>query len=126
DLTVAARAAYGALGLALDEVLLDEVLGLEQQAWWQGARVDPEAIPVLDALRARGLRVGLCSNAPYRVRSMHAQLEYVGLRGHLDTVTFSGQVGWRKPSPRIFDHALAELRTTAAHTVMVGDTERDD
>jgi putative hydrolase of the HAD superfamily len=57
---------------------------------------------------------------------MHAQLEHLGLRPHLDTVTFSGQVGWRKPSPRIFEAALSALGTPAAHTVMVGDTERDD
>ena len=94
--------------------------------WWQGARLDPAALPLLDTLRQDGLRVGLCSNAPYRVPSLHAQLAYVGLDAHLDTVTFSSEVGWRKPSPRMFAAALAALGTDAAGTVMVGDSETHD
>lgn len=121
-----ARRAYADLGLEVDGALLDEVLRIEQEAWWQGVTVDPQAVPTLDVLRRRGLRVGLCSNAPYRVASMHAQLAHVGLDRHLDAVTFSGQVGWRKPSPLIFAAALDALRASAATTVMVGDSLSDD
>jgi putative hydrolase of the HAD superfamily len=126
DLVPVAQRAYARLGLDVDAALLDETLVIEQEAWWQGVRIDPEALPVLAELRGAGLRVGLCSNAPYRVRSMHAQLDHFGLRTTFDAVAFSGQVGWRKPSPRIFEHALQGLGTSPAHTVMVGDTERDD
>jgi len=126
DLVAAARRAYADFGLTLDDEVLDEILRLEQESWWQGARVDPDAVPVIEQLRAAEIRVGLCSNAPYRVRSMHEQLAHVGLAAHLDSVTFSGEIGWRKPSPRIFEHALLGLGTDAADTVMVGDTERDD
>ena len=111
---------------SIDTALLDELLRIEQEAWWHGARLDPEAIPLLDALRGRGLRVGLCSNAPYRVASLHAQLAFVGLAGHLDSITFSAEVGWRKPSPHIFDAAMEALGTDAATTVMVGDSETAD
>lgn len=126
NLVAVAKNAYADLGLALDAETLDETLRIEQGAWWEGVSVDPEAVPTLDALRRRGLRVGLCSNAPYRVRSMLDQLAYVGLDRHLDAITFSGQVGWRKPSPRIFEAATAALGLTAAATVMVGDSARDD
>jgi putative hydrolase of the HAD superfamily len=122
----ASRAAYAEAGLQIDETLLDEVLRVEQEAWWQGARLDPAALPLLDGLRQDGLRVGLCSNAPYRVPSLHAQLAYVGVDAHLDAVTFSAEVGWRKPSPRIFAAALQALGTDAAGTVMVGDSETHD
>jgi HAD superfamily hydrolase (TIGR01509 family) len=122
----ASRVAYAEAGLKLDDVLLDEVLRIEQEAWWQGASLDPATLPLLDGLRQDGLRVGLCSNAPYRVPSLHAQLAYVGLDAHLDTVTFSAEVGWRKPSPRMFAAALAALGTDAARTVMVGDSEAHD
>jgi HAD superfamily hydrolase (TIGR01509 family) len=126
NLVGAARKAYADLGLLLDDRTLDDVLRVEQLAWWEGVSVDPEAVATLDALRRRGLRVGLCSNAPYRVRSMHDQLAHFGLDRHLDSVTFSGAVGWRKPSPRIFEAALAALGTVAPTTVMVGDSPRDD
>lgn len=126
DLTAVARRVYGEAGLSLDDSLLDEVLRIEQQAWWQGAQLDPEAVPLLDSLRAGGIRAGLCSNAPYRVRSLHAQLAHLGLDRHLDAVTFSAEVGWRKPSPRIFEAALRGLGTAADRTVMVGDSEAAD
>ena len=126
DLVTASRRAYADLGLHLDAATLDEVLRLEQVAWWEGIRIDVDAVAVLDELRARGLRVGLCSNAPYRVRSMYEQLEHFGLDGHLDAITFSGAVGWRKPSPRIFEAASAALGVPPDRTVMVGDSLRDD
>jgi HAD superfamily hydrolase (TIGR01662 family) len=126
DVAFAARRAYDDAGISLDEALLDEVLRIEQEAWWHGAHVDPEAIPLLDTLRSEGVRVGLCSNAPYRVRSLHEQLAFLGLDSHLDAVTFSAEVGWRKPSPRIFEAAMRRLGTDADRTVMVGDSETAD
>lgn len=126
SVAVASRRAYRNAGFDLDEDVLDEVLRIEQEAWWRGARLDPEAEPLLDALRGRGIRVGLCSNAPYRLRSLHQQLAFVGLDAHLDLVTFSAEIGWRKPSPRIFTAALRALGAEAATSLMVGDSERCD
>ena len=126
DLTAASRRAYHDAGLRLDDELLDEVLSIEQEAWWHGANLDPDAVPLLESLRAAGLRVGLCSNAPYRVQSLHGQLAHLGLEQHLDAVTFSAEIGWRKPSPRIFDTAMRALGTEAHSTVMVGDSETTD
>jgi len=126
DLVDAARRAYADLGLQTDAAVLDEVLRLEQEAWWVGVAVDPQAIPTLDELRRRGVRVGLCSNAPYRVRSLHDQLTHFGLDAHLDSITFSGEIGWRKPSQRIFEAALVALGEPAQRTVMFGDSIADD
>ncbi len=126
DVVAVSLRAYGAAGLHLDHDLLDEVLRIEQEAWWHGAHLDPDAIPLLDWLRGRGIRVGLCSNAPYRVESLHGQLAFLGLERHLDGVTFSAEVGWRKPSPRIFEAALRALGTEAHRTVMVGDEPAAD
>lgn len=126
NLIAVARRAYADLGLALDEATLDETLRIEQEAWWDGVTVDPQAVPTIDGLRARGLRVGLCSNAPYRIPSMYAQLRHVGLADHLDAVTFSGQIGWRKPSPRIMEAAAAAVGSQPKEILMVGDSVSDD
>jgi len=126
SVVTASRSAYAEAGLDVDDGLLDELLRIEQEAWWQGAHLDPAAVPVLDMLRAGGVRVGICSNAPYRVRSLHGQLAFLGLDTHLDAVTFSAEVGWRKPSSRIFAAALRALGTEASGTVMVGDSEVHD
>ena len=126
DLIAEARRAYADLGLELDDGTLDDVLRIEQEAWWEGVTVDPDAVPTLEALRSRGLRVGLCSNAPYRVPSMYGQLRHLRLADHLDSVTFSGQIGWRKPSPRIMEAAAAAIGSPPEEIVMVGDSLSDD
>ncbi len=126
DVSAAARSAYAGLGITLDDSLLDEVLRVEQRAWRSGVVARPGAAATLDTLRRAGLRTGLCSNAPYRLQSMHEQLQHCGLRDRLDGVTFSAGVGWRKPDARIFHAALASLGATAARTVMVGDSEAED
>jgi putative hydrolase of the HAD superfamily len=126
ELAAVSLQAYQDAGLTLDDALLDEALRIEQEAWWHGARVDPDAVPLLDLLRDRGIRVGLCSNAPYRARSLHEQIAFLGLDSHLDAVTFSAEVGWRKPAPQIFRAALQALGTGPGRTVMVGDSEAAD
>jgi HAD superfamily hydrolase (TIGR01549 family) len=126
NLPAVALRAYEEAGITVDADVLDELLRIEQEAWWRGARVDPEAVPLLDFFRNRGIRTGVCSNAPYRARSLHDQVAFLGLDSHLDAVTFSSEVGWRKPSTRMFDAALRALGTSADRTVMVGDREATD
>jgi putative hydrolase of the HAD superfamily len=98
----------------------------EQEAWWEGIHVAPDAAPTLRTLRAGGLRLGICSNAPYRPASMREQLAHVGLLPLVDAAVFSGEVGWRKPAPQIFAAALRALGADARTTVHVGDRLRED
>jgi len=126
DAVAEEQRAYAALGMRLSDVLLDDVATLVQRAWWEGVAVSPATRGTLGELRRRGLRLGICSNAPYRARSLHAQLEHVGLAGLFDSVTFSSEVGWRKPSPRIFAAALGSLGIEATRCAMVGDRRRED
>ncbi|HZB97669.1 MAG TPA: HAD family hydrolase [Candidatus Sulfotelmatobacter sp.] len=126
NLTAAALDAYADLGVTLSEADLDEVTRVEQTAWWDGITVPADVRPVLETLRAGGVRTGICSNAPYHPATLLAQLEHLRLAELLDSVTFSSQVGWRKPSPLIFERALAQLGGEAATTVMVGDTVSSD
>jgi HAD superfamily hydrolase (TIGR01662 family) len=120
------RSAYAALGLRLSDELLDEIAAIVQQAWQEGAVVAPGAVDTLRELRGRGLRLGLCSNASYRSASLHAQLAHLGLAGLFDGVTFSSEVGWRKPAPQIFAAALGALGVEASRCAMVGDRRRED
>lgn len=126
DAVAEERRAYAALGLRLSDDLLDEASRLVQEAWWEEVAVPPATVATLEELRRRGLRLGLCSNAPYRARSLHAQLARLGLAGLFDSVTFSSEVGWRKPAPQIFAAALGALGAAAPSTAMVGDRRRED
>lgn len=126
DVVAAERAALAGVGLDVGDHLLDEIAATVQEAWWQGIHLPQRNLAVLDELRRRGLRVGLCSNAPYRRAGMTAQLRHLGLGEAFDAVTFSAEVGWRKPAPQIFVAGVAALGTPAATTVMVGDRTRED
>jgi len=118
--------AFADVGLQLDPRLRDRCSALVQEAWWAGVALYAETVEVLRALRGGGLRLGICSNAPYRPASMHDQLAHLGLDGLVDAAVFSAEVGWRKPSPRVFTAALDAVGASAARTVFVGDRERED
>jgi HAD superfamily hydrolase (TIGR01662 family) len=126
DVATLEQRAFADIGLHLDEPLRDQCSVLAQEAWWHGVRLYPEATTALRTLRERGLRIGLCSNAAYRSASMHQQLAHIELDALLDAAVFSGEVGWRKPSPRLFDAALRALGSRAGETVFVGDRVRED
>jgi putative hydrolase of the HAD superfamily len=91
---------------------------------WQGyVRLDPEAGPVLQALR-RCYALALISNFdhPPHVRKVLARC---GLAGAFDTIVVSGEVGLQKPDPRIFQLALEQTGLMAQDVLHIGDTDED-
>ena len=126
DVVSLEREAYADLGLRLPSPLLDEVAGIAQRAWWDGVVVGAGVPATLAALRRGGLRLALCSNAPYRPASIHAQIHHLGLAALLDGATFSSEVGWRKPAAPIFAACAGALGVPAERCVMVGDRRRED
>jgi HAD superfamily hydrolase (TIGR01509 family) len=74
-----------------------------QDNLWE--HVEPEVAPALAALRSRGLKLVVVSNANGRLRHL------------LD----SHEWGVEKPDPRLFKLALEQSRADASRTVHVGD-----
>jgi len=118
--------AYRAIGLDLSPEDLIDVITIEQKAWWSGITMGPSAVSVLKQLRESGLKVGVCSNAPYYSPAMHEQFQHLGLVELVDEVVLSADVGFRKPSPVIFARILEQLETPAKNTIFVGDRQRED
>ncbi len=79
----------------------------------------PEAATVLTELRARGVRLTICSNWDWDLREAVAAS---GLHDHVDDMISSAWVGARKPHPRIYDHTLERLGHDPADVLFVGDT----
>jgi putative hydrolase of the HAD superfamily len=79
----------------------------------------PEAVGVLEALRARSIRVGVCSNWDW---DLTEAVDEVGLGALLDVIVSSAWAGARKPHPRIFKQSLAKLGAEASQVLFVGDT----
>jgi putative hydrolase of the HAD superfamily len=80
-----------------------------------------DAIPTLDALRDRGLKLGLLSNS---ARDLDQFVAHHGLR--VDAVLTSRAHGKTKPHEAIFRRMLELLDVAANDAVMVGDTVEDD
>ena len=78
----------------------------------------PSTPSVLSALRERGFRLGVISNADGRIASL---LKDSGLAHFFGVVIDSHVVGVEKPDPRIFQLAIEQLETPAAQTLFIGD-----
>jgi len=76
------------------------------------------ALETLAALRGRGYRIAVVSNADGRVRGL---LETAGLAPLLEFVVDSAEVGLEKPDPRIFHAATDRLGLPPAECAYVGD-----
>lgn len=79
--------------------------------------------PALEALRARGLRLAVLSNWDAR---LHGILEEGGIRPHFERVFVSSEIGWRKPHPAIFRHAMEVMGLAPGEVIHVGDSVGDD
>lgn len=80
----------------------------------------------LEALRDRGIRMGIISNTIWPAEFHEADLKRFGIDGFFDVTVFSSAVGYRKPHPAIFEIALNKLGATPEETAYVGDyPERD-
>jgi HAD superfamily hydrolase (TIGR01549 family) len=80
-----------------------------------------DALPALEEVRRKGLKVGLLSNSS---RNLEEFVVHHGLPA--DAVLTSGAHGKTKPHESIFLALLALLDVEPAQAVMVGDTLHDD
>jgi FMN hydrolase / 5-amino-6-(5-phospho-D-ribitylamino)uracil phosphatase len=80
-----------------------------------------DALPVLEAVREAGLKIGLVSNTS---RDLEAFVRHHSL--DVDAWVSSGVHGKVKPSPSIFKAVLELLEVEAEEAVMVGDSPEDD
>jgi putative hydrolase of the HAD superfamily len=80
--------------------------------------VFPDVIPALDAMRAAGLRLAVVSNWGWAAPELLATLE---LASHFEVLSISARVGYQKPHPAIFEHALQLLGAEPGEAIHVGD-----
>lgn len=111
------RFAFDQLGLAPmpDEFFEDLATRFQTPETWQ---VFPDVRPAMEALRARGLILGVVSNWAWRLPEL---LDDLGLGALLDFVAVSARIGYDKPHPGIFEWALDQAGVPAASVVHVGD-----
>ena len=96
-------------------------------AWDPHTFTDPDVIPLLGELRARGIKAGVLSNTMWP-RSAHERVFRRDNVLHLfDGAVYSSEIPWAKPHPEAFRAAMAAVgETDPASCVFVGDRPYDD
>ena len=114
--------------VSLDDVMLSSLGAAFLKPIFDLARVDPQALIVLESLRRRGIKTAIVSNTPWGspASAWRTELARHGLLDRVDAVVFCVDVGWRKPHRAPFDRALALLDVVPTDAVFVGDDPRWD
>jgi putative hydrolase of the HAD superfamily len=87
-----------------------------------GVTVFPDVPPTLAALRARGVRTGIVTNAGHPMAMRDVELAHYGLLEYFPECRLSAaDVGVLKPHPRIFETAMRCLGVGPEETLFVGD-----
>ncbi|MCK4987645.1 MAG: HAD family hydrolase [Desulfobacterales bacterium] len=113
----------GRLNHELGKAELSHIADTVAEAWQTHIFIDPEAIPVLTALK-QNKKIGLVSNFdhPPHVRDILANYK---LNSFFDTIIISGDVRVKKPNPAIFSFALEQTGLSKNEVIYVGDTNED-
>jgi putative hydrolase of the HAD superfamily len=120
------RELLAGFGVEVSDEELGRFLAAEHAAWEPARHLGAHTHALLDALRERGLRTGLVSNAFDPGWLLHEDLARMGLGARLDVAVFSSEVGKRKPHPEIFEAALAKLGVEPERALFVGDRLYED
>ncbi len=96
--------------------------------WWdEHTYTDPQVAPTFEALRARGLAIGILSNTVWPRQEHERIFRRDGVDHLIDGAVYSSELAWTKPDPRAFDAALAAVGVAdPAEAVFVGDRLFDD
>lgn len=115
-------AALVELGVAADKLIPQDIIAAYDWDAVPGTAVFPDVPPMLDALTAAGIKIGIVTNAsqPMRMRDIelaaHRLLDYFP-----DCRLSAADAGWLKPHQRIFKLALKRLGAAPDETLFVGD-----
>jgi putative hydrolase of the HAD superfamily len=112
--------------VTIDDDELRRYLEAEHSAWDPARVLGAHTHALLESLCARGLKLGLVSNAFDPGWLLHRDLEQMGLAQRLDFSVFSSEVGTRKPHPAIFERALEALGVEPENALFVGDRLYED
>jgi HAD superfamily hydrolase (TIGR01509 family) len=99
--------------------MVDHIIGV----WYRDMYMDPEAQPVLEALRSR-YRTALITNWDHAswIRRWLAESE---ITGWFEDIVISDEAGCAKPDPKIFQISLERLGLEPGEMAYVGDSPED-
>lgn len=85
-----------------------------------------DAVETLEGLRERGYRLGCVTNRGFGGAAFVEEVEGHGLSEFFEVLSVSCDLGYMKPHPEIYRHALESMQIEPKETAMVGDSLRAD
>jgi putative hydrolase of the HAD superfamily len=126
DISAVMTSSFAAQGVELTDDDVRLFLRAAHDVWSSYYQLAASTHALLEALRARGLKLGLVSNTASPLWLLEPVLERQGLVERMDAIVLSAEVGKRKPHPAIFERALDELGVEAGDALFVGDRVEAD
>lgn len=117
---------FTALGLEAARIDLDAVMRAYDAQPIPGVALFDDTLAVLDTLRDRGYKLGLITNSMLPMWMRDVELRAYELLDYFDARITSGDAGYMKPHPAIYDHILEALGVTADRAVFIGDRPAND
>jgi putative hydrolase of the HAD superfamily len=114
DLEEIARA--GKLRLSEDQI--STLVDFEHEYLMHCGHYYPDVEPFLASVKAKGLISGVISNCSYGAATL---IERLNVRKLVDDVFLSFEVGYRKPDPEIYRHALRALGVEPGQALYIDD-----
>lgn len=84
----------------------------------------PNALAVLQDLKTMGFNLHIITNGFVEVQ--YKKMENTGLRPFFEVIVCSEDIGFNKPHPSIFEHAMREAKAKPTCSLMIGDDYRAD
>jgi putative hydrolase of the HAD superfamily len=96
--------------------------------WWEEHTfTDPDVRPLFEALRERGIKVGVLSNTLWPRTEHERVFRRDGVDDLIDAAVYTSEIEWTKPHPSAFRAALDAVGGVAPEdAVFVGDRPWDD
>lgn len=122
-----ARHALAEIGLYLSRDQSAALLDAIYVSGVEGGKVPyPDARDVLLELRRRGFLLAVVTNRAFGGERFRADMRDCGFDIGWDAESVSVEVGYLKPHPKLFQHALGQLDVKPAEALMVGNSLKED
>lgn len=108
------------VGAELDDAQLERWFAIQHEHRARDFRLRPGVVETLQALRDRGLHLGIVSNIDED--DLHHLIDRGELRAHFDSLLSSEAAGSCKPHGRIFELALEHAGCAPGEALFVGDS----
>lgn len=119
-------ACFAASGLNAAAINMHDVLLAYDWKTVPNVSLFADTLPVLNQLHQQNYKMGLITNSMMPMWMRDIELRDYGILHFFDVRLASGDVGYMKPHPAIYERALALLGVTAETAVFVGDRPAND